>query len=247
MNKLLLVLLLLTGCEIMEPGIALAEPSDSKTNIVFVVDISGSMQENDKIGQARGALVKTLGKLPSDANVGILIFSGSTQWLVGIGRLNKAVAMERINRITPEGGTAIGDALTVASRALEEHKERMGAKAEGATFQVILMSDGQNTGGIHPVDAIAQVSRAKQRLDVIGVEFRDEGIKTALKTHKFENAYHEVSRATELFAAIAEVLNLETITIGTGGSGDISVLTNVPPDVLRALLQAVLAAERRSQ
>lgn len=245
MNRFVLLLLLLAGCA-TNPGTALAEPSNSRTNVVFVLDVSPSMDGN-KIVQAKEALEKSLKLLPPDSNVGVLIFGGSQHWLVPIGRLQLSSAIDRVRSIGFIGSTAVGDALAVASRALEQHKQRMGPKAAEATFQIVLMSDGESNSGMNPVQAIAEVSQAGHRLNVIGVEFRDQGIMNALPRYGFHNAYHEVAQATKLFETIKRVLKLETINMGGGGPGDISVLANVPPDVLRALLQAIVTAERKTR
>ncbi len=240
----LLLLVFLTGC--MKPGEALAEPSDSKTNVVLVLDVSGSMA-GDRITQAKNALVGVLTKLPDDANVGVIQFNGNYNWLVPIGRLNRPSAIAQIRRIGVGGNTAIGDALTAASRGLEQHRQRLGPRAEGAKFQIVLMSDGDNTAGRNPVDAIAEVSQTGQRLDVIGVEFVDKNIRATLARYGFSNAYHEVHEASRLFQTLKQVLNLESVKVSGGGAGDISVLANVPPDVLNALLQAIVAAERKTR
>lgn len=244
-NLPMLLILLFTSCG--KPGPALAtDSSDSKTNVVFVVDTSGSMS-GDKINKTRDALTRSVALLPDDANIGLLEFSGSCTWIVPIGRLDRNFVNGRIENMSAGGGTVIGNALSAASEGLAQHKARMGPKAAGATFQIVLMSDGANGGGLDPIDVIAQVSRTGQRLDVIGVEFQDSGIQAALEASGFKNGYHEVAQVDRLFQTIKQILKLETINIGSGGPGDVSVLQNIPPDVIRALLQAILTAERKTR
>lgn len=248
MRHFLFALLLLTGCIIREGGIALAEPSDSKTNIVFVVDTSGSMA-GEKIVQLRSALTQTLALLPNDANVGLLEFASDFQWVYPLGKLDRQAMRAQIERLDAGGGTNIGDALHVASIVLEEHRGRFAGGTQEASFRIVLMSDGMQEGwGLDPVQEIPEIVKRKQGLNVIGIEFEDRGIKAALAQSGLTHAYHEVHQARELFRTIKQVLNLESVRVDASGrAGDLSVLTNVPPEVIQALLSALVSAERQTR
>lgn len=244
MGKLLMTLcvLFLIGCQ--EPGVALAQASDSGTNVVFVVDTSGSM-DGDKMQQTKSALSRSIALLPDHANVGILLFDDDLTWIFPIGKLDRRNVESQVDRIYAGGGTAIGRALEEASRALTEHKGRLPRTLSEAVFQIVLMTDGSNTNGTHPMLVIPQVSRTGQRLDIVGIEFYDDGIKQALAQSGFKQAYHEAHQVGELFRVLKKILKLEEVSMGTGGARDASILLGFDAEILRALLQAVVTAERK--
>jgi len=241
MHKLLTLTFMtfLLGC-VAGPGIALGQTSSSNVNIVFAVDVSGSM-EGHKMKQTRDALQRAVDLLPDNSNVGLLTFDTSTRWDYSISTLNRRVISSVIRRISARGGTNIGDAMLAASEALEQHKTSFRGDKSSAKFQIVLMSDGQNTGGESPERAIPRVVRRGQRLDVIGIEMNARRFHAALSANGLEKNYHTTDRVEQLFATLKRVLNLEKVNVNAQtGESDLTLLTNVPTDVLRAALAAVV-------
>lgn len=72
---------------------------------------------------------------------------------VRVGTLNQSAS----------GGTAIGDALLVAARTLEEVRE------EGRDQAVVLLTDGESNAGVEPPRAAAYLEHLGQRLYAIGI------------------------------------------------------------------------------
>lgn len=241
MNKsLILLLLLLTSCH---SGVALGQPSKSNVNVVFVVDSSGSMDDNNKMEATRNALQRSIDLLPDNANVGILEFAGFTTWIVPIGEMNRQEISKQIQGISSSGATAIGNAMQEASTALIAHRDHFPGNKETATFQIVLMTDGQNSRGRDPLEVIPQVKQNGQRLDVIGIEFHDEGILGALTQSGFESGYHDVAQVEQLFTVLKEVLNIETVT-STNGIDDFDLIASVPVDVAQACVSAIVTASK---
>jgi Ca-activated chloride channel family protein len=96
-----------------------------KRNYYVVFDASGSMSEKRcagaerKIDVAKRALLTFAGHMPSEANIGLLVFDQrATRELVPIGPISKAGLADAIGPIEPGGDTPLADAIRRAYAAL---------------------------------------------------------------------------------------------------------------------------------
>jgi len=87
-----------------------------QADIWLVIDISGSMQDEDKIGQARKAALAFLDKVEKQNRVGLIVFNSDVETVVELDTLerNKARLQERINGLIANGGTALFDGTMAA-------------------------------------------------------------------------------------------------------------------------------------
>ena len=85
-------------------------------NIEVVVDTSGSMQEEDKLTQARLGLQVFLRQFSARDRVGLMTFSQSTQTIVPLRemRTNRTALQAAVAELTAGGGTALYDATAQA-------------------------------------------------------------------------------------------------------------------------------------
>lgn len=131
--------------------VALARPEATvavgreQAAVVLATDTSGSMQATDvapdRITAIRRAAGDFLDEVPDEVRVGLVAFSSSAQALeaptTDRARVRRAVA-----RLRPRGGTATGDAIESALRAL---RPRASDRAPAA---IVLLSDGKETVGV---------------------------------------------------------------------------------------------------
>jgi Ca-activated chloride channel family protein len=113
-----------------------------QADIWLVIDISGSMRDDDKIGQARQAALAFLDSIESQNRVGLIVFNGDVMKLVELDTIerNKANLKEQIQGLTANGGTALNDALLQTIQIFNDEK------TEGERIRaVVLLSDGQDT------------------------------------------------------------------------------------------------------
>ncbi|XP_007950267.1 inter-alpha-trypsin inhibitor heavy chain H3 [Orycteropus afer afer] len=122
-------------------------------NVVFVIDVSGSMAGR-KIEQTRDALLKILEDMKEDDYLNFILFSGDvTTWkenLVQATPENLQEAKAFVRNINDRGMTNINDALlrgiNMLNKAWEEHKV-----PEKSTSIIIMLTDGDaNTGESRP-------------------------------------------------------------------------------------------------
>src|SRR5262249_16016906 len=105
------------------------------TTIVLVVDRSGSMEREDRIGGLKRAVASFMDKLPEGSRVAVVAFGSEVDPLCPFttdrGRIRAAV-----DSLQPEGATRFYDAVADAL-------ERLGA--ESGRRAVLAMTDGEDT------------------------------------------------------------------------------------------------------
>lgn len=131
-----------------------------RATVVVVLDQSMSMQADDvqpsRMDASKQAAKDFIAQLPATYNVAIVGLSGSSSVLAppttDRGMLNRV-----IDQMGLKDGTAIGDAITASLSAIKQAPGEQ--DADPAPGMVVLLSDGQNTGGNTTPEAAAQ--RAK--------------------------------------------------------------------------------------
>ncbi len=129
-------------------------------DVVFVLDTSGSMANDNKIKQAKDALRYCLHRLDTRDRFGLIIFSSSVNaWQTTLQQVTEA----RINevseffRTTPaSGGTDINSALQLALGIMASGKDQ-----PARPKCLILLTDGQPTVGETNVEKILATVQAK--------------------------------------------------------------------------------------
>lgn len=112
-----------------------------QADIWLLIDISGSMKDDDKIGQARKAAIAFIDKLEPQNRVGLMVFNADTTTLVDLDNLerNKSRLKEEINGLVANSGTALFDATAVA---LDKFKD---SSTGDRIRALIVLSDGADT------------------------------------------------------------------------------------------------------
>lgn len=119
--------------------------------VTFVVDVSGSMGQGDKLAQVKDGLHRLLDAMADTRNVGddtqVGLVTFSTDVLTTMAprplRLARFDIGDEINQMTPGGSTALYDAVAHAV-ALTDAAEG----DPGATRAVVVLSDGKATTGM---------------------------------------------------------------------------------------------------
>ncbi len=118
-------------------------------HLVFLVDVSGSMNSPDKLPLAQEALRFLAAQLGEDDTVALVTYAGSTEVVLpptSAANLNAIVA--GIDRLRAGGGTNMGSGMELAYR-LAVHDVR-----PGHTSRVIVLTDGDANIGTVGHDAI---------------------------------------------------------------------------------------------
>lgn len=174
-----------------------------QADVLLVIDVSGSMESDDKIGQARQAAEAFINALEVDNRAGLAIFSDQYRTLVPMDRLesNKQQILSQIRNLRAGGGTELFLATT---RSVEEMSELDG---ENRIRAVIILSDGQDTGsqGISLANATAAINATREDANpviVIPVAYgRDADI----------NALNTIARSSATRVASGDPTNILSV------------------------------------
>ena len=141
-------------------GYELAAEDRKGANLVFLVDVSGSMQSSDKIGLVQHALTRLTETLRPDDTIGIVVYAGNDGVALRPTPVRERDVILDAIRGLSAGGSTNGEAGIRAAYRLAEEAFR-----EDGINRVILCSDGDFNVGLTGDALIALIE-----------SFRDRGI-----------------------------------------------------------------------
>jgi len=148
-----------------DPHIPLEQTKEG-TNVILVLDISGSMQANDyqptRIEAAKTAAGQLVRSLDPKDSVGVITFQSGATTAAYLSQ-DKDRVIEKIAAIQPSSGeTAIGDGLALGVD--------MAQSVPNKKSVIILLSDGVNNAGvITPDEAVALAKSAGIPVFTVGL------------------------------------------------------------------------------
>ena len=166
----------------------------ARTSIILALDVSRSMCATDvdpnRISAAQEAARGFVEDLPEGARLGLVVFSGYAQLAVA-PTTDRELLSNAIDALTTGRGTAIGAAMLKSLDAIAEVNSEVkpvgdvvggglpsGAPAPPAAAKpgsagfvpdiVVLLTDGANTRGVRPLDAVPYAVERRVRIYTIG-------------------------------------------------------------------------------
>jgi Ca-activated chloride channel homolog len=160
----------------------------ARTSVILALDVSGSMCSNDvepnRLAVAQEATRAFVEKQPKNVRMGLVVFSGFAELTVPPTNDRKAL-LAAIDGLTVGRGTAIGAALLKSLDAIAEVNPGVQPVGDVPETQpaprattpgrsgyvpdiVVLLTDGRNTRGIEPLDAVPYVVQRRVRVYPIG-------------------------------------------------------------------------------
>ncbi len=156
---------------IMRVGVQAARIDDldrPAATLTFVVDTSGSMDRDDRLGLVKEALAELVRELHDDDSVAIVTYGDSSAIVLEPTRArDQSDIIEAIDSLRPGGSTNLEAGLITAYELAEE------AFAEGGINRLILASDGvANVGTTDPAALSTEISdRAINGIQLVTVGF----------------------------------------------------------------------------
>ena len=149
---------------------AFAQPSTQidvpreRATVVIVIDASQSMQATDvapnRLAAAKAAAIEFVQKIPDKYNVSVVSMAGNSSILVPPTLAHNTVE-NAINSIQLQDGTAIGEGIYTALRALQQAPKDPNKPDSVAPGAIVMLTDGSNTAGRAPMQAAAEARTAK--------------------------------------------------------------------------------------
>ena len=124
-------------------GENLSENKKTKSNYVFLIDVSGSMSDSNKLPLLKESFKELVNNLNPDDKVSIVVYASSTGVVLEptLGR-DKEKIISALDKLQAGGSTAGGDGI---KRAYELAKENL---IKGGNNRVILATDGDFNVGV---------------------------------------------------------------------------------------------------
>jgi len=172
-------------------------------NVLLVLDTSGSMNDENRLAQAKAGLETFLREVSPNDRVGLTTFSDRIQPLLPITPVKRGGPALRstIRDLFPDGGTAVFDATDAGVRAVQALRDRKRINA------VVVLTDGNDTNSrLSAQDVATRVDQgdAQDRVRVFTIAYSAgaEGAAQALA---------EISKASGGRAYIGSTADIESV------------------------------------
>jgi Ca-activated chloride channel family protein len=140
-----------SGRHVLRVGLHAPEPAGARkpVHLVFLVDVSGSMNTPDRLPLAKECLASLVGGLGPEDTVGLVTYAGGVRAVLEpTPTTRKAEILDAIDQLRSGGGTAMGSGMTLAYEMASD------AFVEGIENRVIVLSDGDTNIGATSHDQI---------------------------------------------------------------------------------------------
>lgn len=126
-------------------------------NLVFLVDVSGSMSERDKLPLAQASLKMLTKQLREQDSISIVTYAGHTEVVLPTtSGDNKAAILEAIDDLSANGSTNGADALEMA------YAQANTGMKEGGVNRILMLTDGDFNVGRSSVDDIVDIVKTNR-------------------------------------------------------------------------------------
>lgn len=137
-------------------------------NLVFLLDVSGSMEENNKLPLLKKSFRMLVNKLRAQDRVAIVVYAGAAGLVLPSTPGNeKNTILNAIDKLNAGGSTAGGEGIKLAYQVANEYKNLKGQN------RVILATDGDFNVGVSSDAEMTRLIEAKRKegiyLTAIGV------------------------------------------------------------------------------
>ncbi|WP_457787411.1 vWA domain-containing protein [Pseudomonas sp. PL-6] len=130
-------------------------------NLVFLVDVSGSMQRREGLPLVQGTLKLLVEQLRPQDRVSLVTYAGASQVVLeSTSGADKAAIRAAIDQLTAGGSTAGESGIQLAYRQASKHL------IDGGINRILLATDGDFNVGISDFDSLKQLAADKRKSGV---------------------------------------------------------------------------------
>jgi Ca-activated chloride channel family protein len=211
-------------------GRPVAENQRPPTNLVFLLDVSGSMRAADKLPLLKRALMRMVDGLDADDRVAIVTYAGAAGLALPSTPVSKRhQILQALNNLHAGGSTNGGEGIQLAYRVASQHFIR------GGNNRVILASDGDFNVGVTRRGDLHRLIADKRRtgvfLSVLGFgtgNYRDQNMETL--ADKGNGHYHYIDSDREAYRVLVEQISGTLTTVAK----DVKLQVEFNPAVVHA-------------
>ena len=168
--------------EVIDAVLKLWRQNKKHANITLVFDVSGSMNEQKKLENARAGALQLVSLLGDDDQFSLLPFSSRAKWALQRAEMKKdrATAERAVQGLYAGGRTALYDAIAEAYRA---HLASADADAERISA-IVVLTDGEDTDSHTSLDELLKQIRfdnERQTVRVFTIAYGSDAKEDILK------------------------------------------------------------------
>ncbi len=149
-------------------GKVMEKESRPASNLVFLADTSGSMEEPNKLPLVKQGLKKLVSQLGERDRVAIVVYAGSAGLVLdSTPASERSMILRKINQMQSGGSTNGGEGIRLAYRIARDHF------IDGGVNRVILCSDGDFNVGVTSNDELVELveQESKGGIDITVLGF----------------------------------------------------------------------------
>ena len=131
------------------------------SNMVFLIDVSGSMDEPNKLPLVQASMKLLTDQLRQDDKVAIVVYAGNAGLVLpSTNGANKTAIREAIDNLEAGGSTAGGEGIKLAYKTARENF------IKGGNNRIILATDGDFNVGVSSEDELVRVIEEERKSGV---------------------------------------------------------------------------------
>ncbi len=183
------------------------------SNLVFLIDVSGSMNQANKLPLVKESMKMLVGELGENDRVAMVVYAGASGLVLdSTSAMHKPEILDALDRLQAGGSTNGASGIQLAYDVAVSHF------IEGGTNRVILCTDGDWNVGTTSTDALIALIEAKRKtnvfLSVCGFgmgNLRDEMMVNL--AGKGNGQYYYIDTAREAHKSFVETLGGTLVTV----------------------------------
>lgn len=142
-------------------GYEINATEEKPANLVFLIDVSGSMDEPDKLPLLKGAFRLLVNKLKPTDTVSIVVYAGNSGVVLEPTKAaDKKKILEAIDNLSPGGSTAGAEGIEAAYRLAER------AFVKDGVNRIFLATDGDFNVGPSDDEELKRIIEAKRKTGI---------------------------------------------------------------------------------
>ncbi len=142
-------------------GYDIAAGDKPRSNLVFLIDVSGSMNSPDKLPLLKNSFKLLLDSLEPDDTVGIVVYAGAAGTVLEPTKASeKQKILHALENLSPGGSTAGAEGIRQAYRLAEENFDKDGVN------RIILATDGDFNVGITSQEELKDFVERKRKTGI---------------------------------------------------------------------------------
>lgn len=120
-----------------------------KATVIVVIDTSGSMNQDNRIGTATAATAEFIRRLAPEDRIGLVTFSDDVQAAFPVASVEDRGedTAGRVLSLIADGGTNLHGAICAAADIVRTQQAEDSLAGDNRLYGIVLLSDGENTSG----------------------------------------------------------------------------------------------------